>query len=153
MSFSSILLFFVTVWLLNSILYSAKPDDASYGDGTVSPPNGCNNCTICQYPCHPQPPPPSGYQSYGTPPPPQVAQGNCPPAPAAPVQCGQYAPPIPFYSPYNNYSGSDSFQIPMIKPFIFKGSSAVFLSLILLLVSLVWRNLTPRTPLLYFIIS
>ncbi|KAL2466799.1 Uncharacterized protein Adt_42650 [Abeliophyllum distichum] len=137
MSSSSSLLFFLTIWLFISIAYPAKAEVGNYGDGTdgtISSPSGCNNCTICQYPCHPQPPP-SGYQSYGTPPPPQVVQGNCPPA--APAQCCQHAPPMPFYSPYNNYSGSDSLQLPMIKLFIFKGSSAVFFSLILLFVSLV----------------
>ncbi|CAI9753750.1 unnamed protein product [Fraxinus pennsylvanica] len=91
------------VWLLNSILYSGKPDDASYGDGPVSPPSGCNNCTIYQHPCHHQPPPPSRCQSHDTLPPP-VVQGNCPPAPTTPIQCCQYAPPMPFYSPCNNYS-------------------------------------------------
>ncbi|KAL8507605.1 hypothetical protein ACS0TY_018223 [Phlomoides rotata] len=94
------------VFFLFLISAISEEDGANnYGDGSIVPPPACNNCTICQYPCHSQPPPP--YDPAATPPPPP----NCPPA--APVVCcggtgtGQYyAPPSPFYYPYNNYSGA-----------------------------------------------
>ncbi|KAL2523543.1 Uncharacterized protein Adt_08597 [Abeliophyllum distichum] len=112
MSSSSRIMFFFTILLM--LISTAKPDGGGYGDGTSSP-STCTNCTICPYPCRSQPPPPpSGYQSYGSPPPTSpVAQVNCPPA--APVQCcQQYAPSTPFYYPYSNYSGSPHLQV--IKP-------------------------------------
>lgn len=115
---------------LSFSLFSAKPEDAANygGDGGVTPSptsNSCNNCTICQYPCRSEPPPPSGdLQPSATPPPPPLTEANCPPA--APVQCcgGQYSypppmpyynqPPVPYYTyPYNNYSGLSG---PSMKP-------------------------------------
>lgn len=118
--------------------YSAKSEDAgnNYGDGSsiVPSPSACNNCTICQYPCHPQPPPPpSGDQSYAAPPPPSVGQVNCPPA--TPVVCcgGQYyAPPTPFYYPYNNYSGAAAVTLQLsalIRPGSFASTWLLTISL------------------------
>lgn len=118
---SSRIMFFFTVLLI--FISTAKLDGdgngngGGYGDGVgISTPSTCTKCSICPYPCRSQPASPSGYHSYGAPPPPSpVAQVNCPPD--APVQCcqQQYAPPTPFYYPYNNYSGSPHFQV--IKPY------------------------------------
>ncbi|CAK9182120.1 unnamed protein product, partial [Ilex paraguariensis] len=100
------------------------------GDG-MTPPNDCTNCSLCQYPCHlqpPPPPPPSGYPSYQPPPPPEYppsppAEGNCPPVP---VQCCQYAPPMPYtYYPDGNYSGSSPLPF-LIKPTCTLWSSVIF---------------------------
>ncbi|XP_026429722.1 histone acetyltransferase KAT6A-like [Papaver somniferum] len=74
-------------------------------DGLLPSSNVCVNCSICPYTCQSQPPPsPSGYPSYGAPPPP--GQANCPPTPA--VQCcQQHPPPNPYgYFPYDNNSAS-----------------------------------------------
>ncbi|KAL3510073.1 hypothetical protein ACH5RR_029474 [Cinchona calisaya] len=128
--FSAKLLFLLAAWLFISTLYSEKTKD-TYSDG-LSPPTDCENCTLCQYPCHAQPPPPpSGYQPYGAPPPPPAAEVNCPPS--SPVQCCQYSPPImPYYNyPYSNYSGSTSLQ-HRIKPSSSTWYSAIlFISIIL----------------------
>ncbi|KAF2288951.1 hypothetical protein GH714_023042 [Hevea brasiliensis] len=53
--------------------------------------NGCTNCTICQYPCHPLGPPPPSLPNnppYGVPPPPYPISG-CPPygTPPSQVNC------------------------------------------------------------------
>ncbi|KAI3509663.1 hypothetical protein L1887_25118 [Cichorium endivia] len=105
-------------WLVsncNSI--SKKPQDGSVNG--VSPPGACENCSLCQYPCTPQPrlsPPqlPGGSEIYTAPPPPQLPGGsdinvappppvgvNCPPV--APVICCQNSPPMPYTYPNNNY--------------------------------------------------
>lgn len=141
---------FVFFLILIFSQYSAKSQDtggSNYGDGssTVPPsPTACNNCTICQYPCHPQPPPapPSGYPAYAAPPPPPVGQVNCPP-PTPAACCGnQYyvpPPPSPFYYPYNNFSGAEAPPLwvsALIKPGSY-GSTwppAVFLCFILLFI-------------------
>lgn len=138
---SSRIMFFFTVLLI--FISTAKLDGdgngngGGYGDGVgISTPSTCTKCSICPYPCRSQPPSPSGYHSYGAPPPPSpVAQVNCPPD--APVQCcqQQYAPPTPFYYPYNNYSGSTHFQV--IKPYI---SWWIFGLVTLFRVHQVWRN-------------
>lgn len=103
------LMFLLLIFLSVSRALCARKDGV-YGDG-VSSPSGCQNCSICQYPCRPQPPPPTdeGYPSAGTPPPPS-AQGNCPPVSAGCCQYPQYNPPSPpnpyTYVPYNNFSAS-----------------------------------------------
>lgn len=82
------------LFLLILINCAISEEAHEIGNTNYAPPPAaaCDNCTICQYPCHSTPPPP------------------CPPA--APVACcggggGQYyAPPSPFYYPYNNYSGA-----------------------------------------------
>ena len=102
--------------------------DGVYGDG-VNSPSGCQNCSICPYPCRPQPPPPpppSGYPSPGAPPPPVAVTGNCPPAPPACCQNPQYSPPSPpsaySYVPYNDYSASSP------TPLSAKSSLSIFLT-------------------------
>ncbi|OVA10824.1 hypothetical protein BVC80_8199g9 [Macleaya cordata] len=100
------LIFIVALLLIISNCSCAETAEVS-GDG-ISSPNVCQNCSICPYPCH-SPPSPSGYPSYGPPPPPSQGapvQGNCPPTPV--VQCcGQHPPPNPYgYIPYDNYSAS-----------------------------------------------
>lgn len=98
---SAKLVFVLALMLLVYNTNSAKPEDV-YSDG-MSPPTTCTNCSICQYPCRSQPPPPAGYLGYGAPPPPAAPQVNCPPA--APAQCCQNTPPMPYnYYPYGNYS-------------------------------------------------
>ena len=106
---SAKLMFLLALSVFVQILCAEKTQD-TYSDG-LAPPNACANCTLCQYPCNAQPPPPSGYESYGAPPPPlPPAQVNCPPS--APVQCCQYSPPAPYsYYPYNNYTGSSCLPI------------------------------------------
>ncbi|KAF7140012.1 hypothetical protein RHSIM_Rhsim06G0177000 [Rhododendron simsii] len=118
----------LALWLFFSIIYCAQAQEV-YGGGN-SAPNPCFNGTLWQYSwCHPQPPPPSVYQSYGAPPPPGYlpygappppppgfqSYGAPPPAPAAyggncpptVVQCCQYPPPTPYTTlPNNNYSGA-----------------------------------------------
>lgn len=114
-------------------IYSVKSEDAgnNYGDGIIVPPPStpCNNCSICQYPCHAQPPPPP---FYAAPPPPSADLGNCPPA--APVNCcgGQYyAPPAPFYYPYNNFSGTAATRRLSTFPFTFAFSFSFSFYLVL----------------------
>ncbi|KAJ9153940.1 hypothetical protein P3X46_027326 [Hevea brasiliensis] len=94
--------------------------------------NGCTNCTICQYPCHPLGPPPPSLPNnppYGVPPPPYPISG-CPPygTPPSQVNCTQFpnqcyfqAPPYPLgYQPYENYSASCSpFCVILIASLIF----------------------------------
>ncbi|KAH7859921.1 hypothetical protein Vadar_007123 [Vaccinium darrowii] len=118
----------LVLWLFFSTICCAQAQEVS--GGGISAPNPCFNSTLWQYPwCHPQPPPPSvyqsygappppgdlpygappppppGYQSYGAPPPPAAAYGgNCPPTV---VQCCQYPPPMPYTTlPNDTYSGA-----------------------------------------------
>lgn len=102
------------VALLLIISNCNSAEDVS-SDGLLPSSNVCVNCSICPYTCQSQPPPsPSGYPSYGAPPPPVQSmpvpgtpgQANCPPTPA--VQCcQQHPPPNPYgYFPYDNNSAS-----------------------------------------------
>lgn len=117
---AKLIIFLVTLWLSVSRSNCAQTEEV-YGDGMTAP-NARLNCTICPYPCHPQPPPPPGNPSYGAPSPPS-GLGNCP---QTPVQCCQYSPPTPYtYLPYNNYSASQPLALYIKPPCTI--SSATFL--------------------------
>ncbi|KAL4555352.1 hypothetical protein LXL04_037970 [Taraxacum kok-saghyz] len=117
-------------WLLSNCNSISKIPQDGHGDG-ISPPPGCENCALCQYPCTPQPqqpPPPQlpgGSEIYTAPPPPEIPGGsdiyaappppaphvgvNCPPV--APVICCQNSPPMPYIYPNNgNFSDSADFS-------------------------------------------
>ncbi|KAK4373154.1 hypothetical protein RND71_008538 [Anisodus tanguticus] len=129
--------FLLGVWLVllyffSSAFGSNNTQDniqGAYGDG-ISPPQEqsvCTNCTICPYTCQ-SPPltpplPPSGYQSYGVPPP--TGYANCPPAQPVTPCCPQYnyGPPPPYY-----YSGSSTL-LPFIKLIAFEWTSAILVLL------------------------
>ncbi|XVE50845.1 hypothetical protein DITRI_Ditri01bG0196600 [Diplodiscus trichospermus] len=92
-----------------------------------SPTTLCLNCTVCQYPCHPLPPPASppvsGYPSYGAPPPPPFVSSYAPPPPLSPPveakcppvppQCCQYpSHPNPYeYQPLDDHSPTPTLPI------------------------------------------
>lgn len=123
--FSAKLVFVMVVWL--SIFNLGCRGEGS--DDVIPPPPLCLNCTICEYPCHPFPPPSPqlpDYPSYGAPPPPQElalplppppkhnSQGKCPPTSATPCcQYGQYPPQNIYdgYVPYDNLSASSPLSI------------------------------------------
>ncbi|CAN4097476.1 unnamed protein product [Withania somnifera] len=88
--------FLLGVWLLLLYLFlcasgkNITQDNIqdAYGDGTSPSQGACTNCTICPYTCQ-SPPPPSGSQSYGVPPP--IGYTNCPPAQPVTPCCPQYS--------------------------------------------------------------
>ncbi|KAG2678246.1 hypothetical protein I3843_12G137200 [Carya illinoinensis] len=123
--------FLIAIWLLSAPKLGCLASGEVPGD-VIPSPIACMNCTLCQSLCQaPAPPPPSGYPSYETPPPPAPplsdqptyeappppppqlpAQGICPPTPV--VQCCQYPPPTTYgYVPYDNYSASSPSPISL----------------------------------------
>ncbi|KAK9284419.1 hypothetical protein L1049_023591 [Liquidambar formosana] len=116
---AKLIIFLLALWLSVSRRNCAQTE--VYGDG-ITAPNACLNCTICPYPCHPQPPPPLGNPSYGAPSPPS-GLGNCP---ETPVQCCRYSPLTPYTClPYNKYSASQPLALYIKPPCTI--SSATFL--------------------------
>lgn len=84
------LMVLVSLWLSVSNIIGAETANPS--DDNIPSPVACFNCSLCEYPCNPSPPPPPASQSFAPPPPPPV-QSNCPPL--APAQCCQFPPPNP----------------------------------------------------------
>ncbi|XWS09663.1 hypothetical protein CRYUN_Cryun39dG0008600 [Craigia yunnanensis] len=88
--------FLVALWVpAFNLDYMVLGEDSSE---VLPSPTLCLNCTVCQHPCHPLPPPSplSGYPSYGAPPPPSLSSYpsyGAPPPPSRPVQANR--PPVP----------------------------------------------------------
>lgn len=110
-----------------------SPSENNSGDSDVPSP------MICQYLCHPLPPPPDSVDLSPPPPPPPPAripgysQGKCPPNSGSQC-CQQYAPPLsPPYAIYSPYGiGNRAFSLSHVPIFAYLVVFMLFFSALLI---------------------